>query len=300
MENKTELIAEEFRKIQQVVCAEIEACDTKAKFSNDVWRKEVGSGVTKVIKNGAKIEKGAVNFSQVTGKLSPQLKENLGVDGTSYSAAGISSILHGKNPFSPTIHMNVRYFYISEKVNWFGGGIDLTPMYVNEEEARYFHQKIKAICGQYHPNRFEEFKKNADDYFYLPHRKETRGIGGIFYDRQAPNDKNEFQNWLDFSKELTLMYSEIYCQLLENNFHKPFNKSHLDWQNLRRGRYVEFNLLYDRGTKFGLQNSGNTESIFVSMPPNASWEYQHETELGSEEEKTQDLLKKGINWISER
>lgn len=297
MKNKSEIIAQEFRKVQQIVCSEIETCDALAKFSNDCWEKEVGTGVTKVIKNGNKIEKGAVNFSHVSGKLSPQLKETLGVEGETYSATGISSILHGKNPFSPTIHMNVRYFDISENINWFGGGIDLTPIYVNEEEARFFHKKLKTICDRYLPGRFDELKKNADDYFFLPHRNETRGVGGIFYDRQMPKNENEFKNWFQFSKDLTLLYSEIYRQLLENNYQKPFDEKHVNWQNIRRGRYVEFNLLYDRGTQFGLKNSGNTESILVSLPPNVSWEYQHEIKANSLEEKTQKLLQKNINWI---
>ena len=298
MENKTELIARTFLDIQKQVCEELATCDGLAKFSEDHWTKAVGSGVTRVIANGAKIEKGAVNFSNVSNRLSPQLKTNLGVEGEQYSAAGISSILHGKNPFAPTIHMNVRYFYVSEEVHWFGGGIDLTPMYVNEEEASYFHQEIKALCDEFIPGKFDAFKKEADDYFFLPHRNETRGIGGIFYDRQTPKTEAEFSNWLEFSKQLTLLYSKVYRRFIEQNSEKPFTEQNMKWQNVRRGRYVEFNLLYDRGTQFGLRNSGNTESIFVSMPPNASWEYQFEIQEGSEEAKTQNLLQKNINWIS--
>jgi len=293
---KIEQVAETFSHLQATICRVLEAANGKGKFSNDEWNKEIGCGVTRVIGNGKIIEKGAVNFSLVRGNFSEHMELILGEKADKYAATGLSSILHPSNPWIPTIHLNVRYFALDNGVSWFGGGIDLTPSIIIPEQAAWFHQQIKEICDRFNPAFYPEFKIWADDYYFLPHRNETRGIGGIFYDRVKPNEQNSFETLLDFAAAQASAYPEIYSEFMKNST-KAFSDREKNWQNLRRGRYVEFNLLNDRGTKFGLESGGNTESIMVSMPPNASWEYNYFPEPGGFEEKTLTLLKKDINWI---
>ena len=175
-----------------------------------------------------------------------------------FEATGISSILHSRNPFVPTIHMNVRHFNLDNGSSWFGGGIDLTPTYINPEEARWFHQTLKDICDKYDTSLYPAWKHWADDYFYIEHRHETRGIGGIFFDRIAVNNNADYEKMLSLTADLANAYPVIYAKLMKNNGHKPFSEAEKHWQKIRRGRYVEFNLIYDRGTKFGLESDGNT------------------------------------------
>ncbi len=288
-------IAETFSKVQEEICQSLEIADGKGKFAKDKWSKAIGGGTSRVIRNGNVIEKGAVNFSYVSGKLTGQMEKVLGEKAENYSATGISSILHAHNPWVPTIHMNVRYFALDNGVSWFGGGIDLTPSYIIIEEAKWFHEQIQAICDRFHPNFYADFKKWADDYFFLPHRNETRGVGGIFFDRLKPGDKYSFETLFEFAVTQAKAYPKIYSEFMKRSS-KPYSEKESKWQALRRGRYVEFNLVNDRGTKFGLESNGNTESILVSMPANAAWEYNYMPEPDSLEEKTQQLLKKEINW----
>ncbi len=287
-----------YKNIQQSICRILEEADGTGKFSEDAWEKEIGSGLTCVMQNGSIIEKAGVNFSCVRGIFSENMAALLGENATTFAATGISSIIHSGNPFVPTIHMNVRYFNLDNGSSWFGGGIDLTPAYINSEEAREFHQTIKDICDCYNLTFYPEWKAWADDYFYLPHRHETRGIGGIFFDRIQPANDADFEKMLNLTSDLANAYPLIYSRLMKDNGHKPFTEVQKKWQKIRRGRYVEFNLIHDRGTKFGLESDGNIESILVSLPAEVEWIYHYHTEPGSPEDRTQELLKKGIDWVS--
>ncbi len=291
-------IAALYKKLQAQVCNTMEKSDGGVKFSKDTWQKDIGYGITRVISRGNKIEKGAVNFSKVTGPVTDKMAQALEVKGERFSATGISSIFHAKNPFVPTIHMNVRYFTMNNGLEWFGGGIDLTPVYIDIGQTRAFHRRMKETCRKYHYSFYPDFKKWADDYFFLPHRNETRGVGGIFFDRMIPSEILDIEQWIQFTTELTELYPVLYSELLEKYGQKSFNDKNSFWQKIRWGRYTEFNLIYDRGTKFGLESGGNTESILISLPPDAKWEYNYIPEKDSEEEKTQQLLKKGIDWIN--
>lgn len=295
---KVERIAEMYSNLQKEICQTLETTDGKALFRVDEWTKEIGRGVTCVMQDGDAIEKGGVNFSFVEGDVTPQMALILGEKASRYSATGISSIMHPKNPFAPIIHMNVRYFALDNGTEWFGGGIDLTPHYVRVDEAKLFHIQLKEICDNCHSDYYSKFKNWADDYFFIPHRDETRGIGGIFFDRLKPNEEVSFEQLFSFTQDLSRAYPKIYSTFLNQNRATSFTPEQKAWQELRRGRYVEFNLVYDRGTKFGFESNGNAESILVSLPNTASWEYKHEVKEGSAEELTQGLLKKGIDWIN--
>lgn len=198
----------------------------------------------------------------------------------------------------PIIHMNTRYFEIEGETWWFGGGIDLTPHYVKKDQAAWFHQQLKNVCNQYDPNFYPHHKKWADDYFYIKHRNETRGIGGIFFDRlNEASTGHSKQHIFEYVKAVGAEFAPIYTHLMQQNASLPYEDHHKDWQKLRRGRYVEFNLVYDKGTKFGLETSGRIESILMSLPKTAGWEYDFQPEPDSEEERTLDLLKKHIDWV---
>jgi coproporphyrinogen III oxidase len=202
--------------------------------------------------------------------------------------------------------MNVRYFEMPARpddpaggdngTKWLGGGIDLTPHYITEADAKFFHSELKKVCDKHHSSYYSTFKQWADDYFFIKHRNETRGIGGVFFDRLNSDKDMSFEKNLNFWKDIGNSFAGIYTELIKRNKDKTFNDQHKQWQLLRRGRYVEFNLVYDKGTKFGLESNGRTESILMSLPKFASWEYDHKVEKGSAEEKTLSLLKKGINW----
>jgi coproporphyrinogen III oxidase len=290
-------IAENYIRLQSEICRTLETADGKATFEAHPWQKEIGTGITCVLQNGAIIEKGAVNFSFVKGKFSAQMEKLLGEKAKEYSATGISSILHPISPWMPIIHMNVRYFALDNGISWFGGGIDLTPHIIVPEDAAYFHQTLKGVCDKFDTHFYDDYKKWADDYYFLPHRNETRGIGGIFFDRLKPDEKHSFETLFGFTRELAKTYPKIYSGFMAKYGKKPFTEREKKWQNLRRGRYVEFNLIQDRGTKFGLESDGNTESILLSLPANASWEYNYIPEPDGFEEATLKQLKKGINWI---
>lgn len=293
-----EEIAREYSALQKSICQILEQEDGKAQFEENGWENKIGNGVTCVIRNGAAIEKGGVNFSFVKGEYTPQMERLLGEKANSYAATGISSIMHPVNPFAPIIHMNVRYFSLNTGIQWFGGGIDLTPHYVDTAEAGHFHRQIKNVCDRYSSGFYPRFKQWADDYFYLPHRDETRGVGGIFFDRLEPNAPVDFGQLFDFTKELARIYPELYCNMLQIKRGKKYTSKQKFWQELRRGRYVEFNLAYDRGTKFGFESNGNAESILISLPATAAWEYNHPIRKGSAEDQTQKLLQKEIDWIN--
>ena len=294
---RKDLVSGVYRDLQQKICSQLEQADGKSVFADDNWKNEIGYGRTMVFQYGDAIEKAAVNFSTVASRVTESMKQTLKIEeAQDYFASGISSIIHPLNPFAPIIHMNVRYFELSSGKSWFGGGIDLTPHYVDKEEAAWFHLKLKAICDTFDPGCYQQFKDWADTYFYLPHRDETRGVGGIFFDHQPAAEKSAFEKFFRFTRDLAEAYPRIYIQLLNKNRFRGFTEVEKNWQNLRRGRYVEFNLLYDRGTKFGLESGGRTESIFLSMPPVAAWTYDFKPEEDTPEARTLSLLRKGIDW----
>lgn len=290
-----------FRTLQKQICSELEKTDGLAKFSEDNWtRAEGGGGRTRIIENGNILEKGGVAFSAVHGSLHQNMLKSMGIKEANmdFFATGVSIVIHPKNPFVPIIHMNVRYFEMANGDFWFGGGIDLTPHYINEQDAKYFHEQLKAVCDIHSPEYYPKFKNWADDYFFNTHRNETRGIGGIFFDYQKSNSQRTKSDIFEFVKSVGNSFSPIYTHFMLKNYEKPFTETHKDWQNVRRGRYVEFNLVYDRGTKFGLESNGRVESILMSMPPNANWKYNYVPKKGTEEDKTQKYLQKGIDWLN--
>ncbi len=293
-----EFIAEQMKALQSRICERLENIDGVSKFIEDEWtREEGGGGRTKIIRKGDLIEKGGVAFSAVHGPVSDVMKKQLGLEGNEFFATGVSIVLHPNNPHVPIIHMNVRYFELNDGTFWFGGGIDLTPHYIVPEQAELFHEGLKSICDKYHPEFYNKFKNWADDYFYIPHRNETRGIGGIFYDHQTVDSGISKEKLLEFAMDLGDNFTVLYNQQAELGRNKVVSSQEIEWRNIRRGRYVEFNLVNDRGTKFGLLSGGRTESILMSLPANASWEYNLVLEDDSREFKTLSLLKKGINWV---
>ncbi len=292
-----EFIAEEFAQLQGRICDRLERIDGLAQFGQDIWeREEGGGGRTRIIQNGGVIEKGGVAFSKVFGPVSDVMKKQLNLDGDDFFATGVSIVLHPSNPHVPIIHMNVRYFELNTGVFWFGGGIDLTPHYIIPAQATQFHQGLKAICDRYNSSFYPKFKEWADDYFYIPHRNETRGIGGIFFDHQDEKSGISKDELFKFCLELGDNFAALYEQQVLQGKNIDVSDQDLKWRNIRRGRYVEFNLVNDRGTKFGLLSGGRTESILMSLPADASWEYQY-LPKSDKEKVTLAALKKGISYI---
>jgi coproporphyrinogen III oxidase len=295
-------ITNSFKDLQDRICKGIEELDGKAHFQEDLWQhKNGGGGRTRVIQEGGIIEKGGVNFSAVEGDMPPKLLEVLKVEADasapiSFYATGVSIVLHPRSPRTPIIHMNVRYFEMSNGTWWFGGGIDLTPHYVEEQLASDFHTHLKEVCMEHNSSYYSIFKKWADDYFYIPHRKETRGIGGIFFDRLKDTAEFSKKDRWDFVLAVGNSFVDLYRHQVDQTRALSYGQNELDWQGLRRGRYVEFNLAWDRGTKFGLETNGRTESILMSLPPVANWTYSYKAEPNSEEERTLNSLKKGVDW----
>ena len=302
-----EEIADWFKQLQNEICISLERADGKEHFTEDIWeRRGGGGGRSRVIQNGNIIEKGGVNFSAVHGELPELLKKELFTKNSelqtanSFFATGVSLVIHPLSPMIPIIHMNVRYFETSSGEKWFGGGIDLTPHYVNDEDAIFFHKSLKTVCDKFSPTYYPEFKKWADDYFFIKHRNETRGIGGIFFDHLAPSPlshgRGDGGELFEFVKAVGNSFTPTYTHLIEKNKNKPYGENEKQWQMLRRGRYVEFNLVYDKGTKFGLETDGRTESILMSLPPQANWKYNYSPSENSAEQQTLSKLTKGIEW----
>lgn len=293
-----EEIAQWFQGLQDSICNSLERLDGKSTFKEDQWdRPEGGGGRSRLIKDGDLIEKGGVNFSAVSGPTPEKILNALNLPEANFFATGVSIVLHPQNPWVPIIHMNVRYFEMSNGVWWFGGGIDLTPHYVIKEKAQNFHQHLKDTCDKHDSGYYPRFKEWADDYFFVKHRNETRGIGGIFFDRLTVKDgKSKADHW-QFAKDVGETFIPAYTDAIEGLRDKNWSNADKNWQKIRRGRYVEFNLVHDKGTKFGLDTNGRTESILMSMPPEANWEYDYQPTSDLERE-TQEQLKKGINWIA--
>lgn len=294
-----ENISTYFQGLQDEICKALESADGKATFHEDNWLREAGGGGrSRIIQGGNVIEKGGVMFSAVWGDLHEKMLASMGLtEKVDFFATGVSIVIHPNSPKVPIIHMNVRYFQMSNGTYWFGGGIDLTPHYIVEEDAVWFHQYLKKVCDEHDQTYYPKFKTWADDYFFNTHRNETRGIGGIFFDYQKPNEDRNKEDLFAFVKSVGESFAPIYTHFMNKNKDLPFTENEKTFQMLRRGRYVEFNLVHDRGTKFGLETNGRTESILMSMPPMAQWVYDYKAEKDSEEEKTLGLLKKGINWV---
>lgn len=293
-----EEIAESFKLLQDSICQSIQKADGEGIFIEDQWDRPGGGGGRSRVIQSSVIEKGGVNFSAVAGKLPQNIKEALKVNNENFFATGVSIVMHPFNPLVPIIHMNIRYFELEDGTYWFGGGIDLTPHYISKDEACYFHQQLKTTCDKYDTDYYPKFKKWADDYFFIKHRNETRGIGGVFFDKLNHNKEKLSKNEIfDFVLDIGKTFAPTYCTLINNNKDKAFSQEEKEWQYIRRSRYVEFNLVYDKGTKFGLDTDGRTESILMSMPPEAKWPYQHQVQPNSKEEQTLNLLKKDISWV---
>lgn len=287
--------------LQDSICNSLAETDGKASFEEDSWeREEGGGGRSRVITNGNIFEKGGVNFSHVKGASMPAsaTAHRPELEGRSFEAMGVSLVIHPNNPKVPTSHANVRFF-IAEKegedpVWWFGGGYDLTPYYGNDEDCIHWHQTAKNACDSFGENVYHDFKKWCDDYFYLKHRNEPRGVGGLFFD-----DLNEwgFEKSFAFMQAVGSSYCDAYVPIVKKRANDAFTEDQKQFQLYRRGRYVEFNLVYDRGTLFGLQTGGRTESILMSLPPLVRWEYNWQAEPGTEEAKLIDYYLQGRDWL---
>ena len=289
--------------LQNNICYQLEQVDGKAKFIEDSWEKEgnTGNGQTRVIQNGNVFEQGGVNFSIVSGESLPSSATALRPElaGRSFQALGVSLVIHPKNPYVPTSHANVRFFIAKkdgeEPIWWFGGGFDLTPYYGFDEDAIYWHSTAESACKPYGKDVYPKYKKWCDDYFYLNHRDEQRGIGGLFFD-----DLNEggFDKCFAFIKSVGNNYIKAYKPIVEKRKDMPYTDKERQFQLYRRGRYVEFNLVYDRGTLFGLQTGGRTESILMSLPPLVRWEYNYSIRKDSEEERLYKRYLKPQEWTN--
>ncbi|MCC3155335.1 oxygen-dependent coproporphyrinogen oxidase [Hymenobacter sp. BT770] len=290
-------VAASMRRFQDWLCQQLETADGSATFTEDAWAHEGGGGGrTRVIANGAVLEKGGVNFSAVWGRMSEAAARQLLMPDPSYFATGVSVVQHPRSPMVPISHMNIRYFEAGNGEAWFGGGLDLTPIYVDEAQARWFHEQIRAVCDDHNPAYYARFKAWADEYFYLPHRQETRGVGGIFFDRLTVGKDGDFDELLPFVQAVGEVYGRTYTALMQENRDRPYAAREKQWQQVRRGRYAEFNLAIDRGTRFGLETGGRTESILMSLPPQAEWHYNLVPEAGSPEAATQAWLRKDVAW----
>ena len=289
--------------LQDQITSKLEEVDGSANFREDLWnRPEGGGGRTRVIENGAVFEKGGVNISNVHGPLAPAMQKHFGVGDVDFFACGLSLVLHPKNPMAPTVHANWRYFEMYDKQGemvdaWFGGGQDLTPYYLFEEDAAHFHKTCKEVCDRHDPDFYLEFKKKCDAYFWNTHREEARGVGGLFFDYCRPSDERSLEDWYKFVSDVGNSFLEAYIPIIEKRKDLDYSSEERDWQEIRRGRYVEFNLVHDKGTLFGLKTNGRIESILMSLPPHVQWVYDHHPEPGSAEAKLLEVLKQPREWV---
>lgn len=289
--------------LQERICAGLEEQDGAGKFVADSWqRKEGGGGSSRVMTNGTVIEKGGVNFSYVTGAAMPTsaTANRPELAGRSFKAMGVSLVMHPHNPYAPTSHANVRFFVAEkegeEPVWWFGGGYDLTPYYGNKEDCRHWHQTAKAACDPFGEDLYPRLKQWCDKYFFLPHRNEARGVGGLFFDDLNSPD---FNTAFAIMRSVGDSYLAAYTPIMERRKDTPFGERERDFQLHRRGRYVEFNLVYDRGTLFGLQTGGRTESILMSLPPEVRWGYNYQPEAGSAEAQLSEDFLPHRDWLND-
>ncbi|MDR9457566.1 MAG: oxygen-dependent coproporphyrinogen oxidase [Salegentibacter sp.] len=290
-------------ELQDRITAKLEEIDGAAKFQQDLWeRPEGGGGRTRVIENGNVFEKGGVNISAVHGPLPPAMQQYFKVGDVDFFACGLSLVLHPKSPMVPTVHANWRYFEMYDKSGkvidqWFGGGQDLTPYYLFEEDAIHFHKISKQACDKHNPEFYPEYKKKCDEYFWNSHRDEARGVGGLFFDYLKASEEMSIEAWYDFVTEVGDSFLEAYVPIVEKRKNLSYTEAQRNWQEIRRGRYAEFNLVHDKGTLFGLKTNGRIESILMSLPPHVQWVYDHHPEQGSEEERLLKVLEKPREWV---
>ena len=290
-------------ELQDTIAAALELADGVATFKEDLWKRpEGGGGRTRVLEGGAVFEKGGVNISGVHGTLPKSMQTHLNVSEASFYACGLSLVLHPKNPMAPTVHANWRYFEMYDlngKIvdQWFGGGLDLTPYYLFEEDAVHFHQICKNVCDQNDPKFYPEYKKKCDSYFWNSHRNEARGVGGLFFDYLKPSSEKSLKQWYTFVTDVANNFLEAYLPVLNKRKDLPYTPEQKKWQEIRRGRYVEFNLVHDKGTLFGLKTNGRIESILMSLPPTVQWHYDYHPKIKSREEELMKVIKKPRNWV---
>ena len=291
------------QNLQDQITSKLEEIDGLGRFQEDIWeRKEGGGGRTRVIENGRVFEKGGVNISAVHGELPKTMQQHFGVANANFFACGLSLVLHPKNPMVPTVHANWRYFEMYDvdgniADQWFGGGQDLTPYYLFNEDAIHFHQICKTACDRHNAEFYPKFKARCDAYFYNAHRNEGRGIGGLFFDYCKATEELSLEDWFNFVTEVGDSFLDAYVPIVEKRKDLDYTEAQRNWQEIRRGRYVEFNLVHDKGTLFGLKTNGRIESILMSLPPHAQWVYDNHPEAGSDEEKLIKVLKEPKNWI---
>lgn len=288
--------------LQDRITGALEAEDGDAYFHQDLWqRPEGGGGRTRVIENGAVFEKGGVNISAVHGPLPESMQSYFGVEDVDFFACGLSLVLHPKNPMVPTVHANWRYFEMYDKQGkvvdqWFGGGQDLTPYYLFEEDARHFHKVCKEACDAHDPSFYPDYKQKCDAYFWNHHRGEARGVGGLFFDYLRADESHSVEDWYAFVTQVGDSFLEAYIPIVQRHKNDPYEARHREWQEVRRGRYVEFNLVHDKGTLFGLRTNGRIESILMSLPPVVQWRYDHLPDQGTEEWHLLQVLKEPVEW----
>jgi len=291
------------KSLQDNITEALEHEDGMAHFREDKWQRPGGGGGrTRIIENGNAFEKGGVNTSEVFGKLPKSMQKQLGVHHADFFACGISLVIHPKNPMVPTVHANFRYFELyddnkSVVDQWFGGGLDLTPYYLFEEDAVHFHSVCKTVCDAHDAGFYSEYKKKCDDYFRNHHRDEARGIGGLFFDYCRPNDTHDLTSWYAFVAQMGNEFLDAYIPIVQKRKDLSYTPEQRQWQELRRGRYVEFNLVHDKGTLFGLKTKGRIESILMSLPPTVRWAYDTYPKQGTNEEKLITVLKTPRNWV---
>lgn len=303
--DKLEAVKAYLLDLQKRLCASLEAEETDgSRFLADEWKRaEGGGGLSRVLENGEVFEKAGVNYSHVQGaSLPPSASANRpALAGRPFHATGISVVIHPRNPYAPTSHANIRFFFApasdatEEAIWWFGGGFDLTPYYGFEEDAIAWHQTAKAACDPFGDDLYAEFKDECDRYFFLPHRNEPRGIGGLFFD---DFDRGGFENAFAFASSVGNAYGKAYLPIVSKRKKTEYGPRERAFQKYRRGRYVEFNLVYDRGTIFGLQSKGRTESILMSLPPNVSWKYDYQPEPNSPEAELYETFLKPTDWVN--
>ncbi len=289
------------RQLQEQICTSLVQTTRERDFREDAWRRPAGSGITRIIEQGVTVEKAAVNFSAVSGEDLPAAASAARpmLAGRSFRAAGVSVIVHPRNPYAPTSHFNVRFFAAEKPgaapVWWFGGGFDLTPYYGFEEDCRHWHRTARDACARFGRDIYPRFKRWCDEYFFLPHRSEARGIGGLFFDDYDAD--GDFGRAFAFARSIGVHYPEAYLPILKRRMRHPWGERERAFQLYRRGRYVEFNLVYDRGTLFGLQSGGRAQSILASLPPIAHWRYDWRAEPGTAEARLTDYFLKPRDWL---
>jgi coproporphyrinogen III oxidase len=299
-----ESFTEYIHNLQDQICSALEEVDGKAAFREDNWERDGGGGGrTRVIEKGEVFEKGGVNISTVHGELPEPIKKHFNVEQGWFWAGGVSLVIHPESPMVPTVHANFRYFelYEDEKMEnisdaWFGGGADLTPYYLWEEDAVHFHRVLKDACDPHGKDLYPAFKKQCDEYFHNSHRGEARGIGGLFFDYLRADEKRTIDDWHAFTADTGKAFLDAYLPIVKSRVHEPYNPAQKYWQEIRRGRYVEFNLIHDRGTLFGLKTNGRIESILMSLPPQVRWDYDFQPKEGTREAELIEVLQNPRDW----